>query len=134
MDGLVGCSPWGREQSDATERLHFHFSLSCIGEGNGNLLQCPCLENPRDGGAWWTAVYGVTQSRTRLKRLSSKDNQVSQVKEFNTFLCVERCKGLRPLKSVLSYACSYLGPVPCVSHIVSSLGAHLREWLQAGGY
>ena len=54
-----------------TERLHFIFSLSCIGEGNGNPLQCSCLENPRDGGAWWTAVSGVTQSRTRLKRLSS---------------------------------------------------------------
>ena len=48
-------------------RLHFHFSLSCIGEGNGNPLQCSCLENPRDGGAWWAAVYGVAQSRTRLK-------------------------------------------------------------------
>ena len=54
-----------------TERLHFPFSLSCIGEGNGNPLQCSCLENPRDGGAWWAAIYGVTQSRTRLKRLSS---------------------------------------------------------------
>ena len=54
-----------------TERLHFHFSLSCIGEGNGNPLQCSCLENPRDGGAWWAAVYGVAQSRTRQKRLSS---------------------------------------------------------------
>ena len=54
-----------------TEWLHFPFSLSCIGEGNGNQLQCSCLENPRDGGAWWAAVYGVTQSRTRLKRLSS---------------------------------------------------------------
>ena len=53
-----------------TERLHFHFSLSCIGEGNGNPLQCSCLENCRDGGAWWAAVSGVTQSRTRLKRLS----------------------------------------------------------------
>ena len=63
---LVGCSPWGREESDTTERLYFHFSLSCIGEGNGNPLQCSCLENPRDGGAWWTAVYGVTQSRTEL--------------------------------------------------------------------
>ena len=50
-----------------TERLHFHFSLSCIGEGNGNPLQCSCLEKPRDGGAWWAAVYGVTESRTRLK-------------------------------------------------------------------
>ena len=64
---LVGCSPWGREESDTTERLHFHFSLSCIGEGNGNPLQCSCLENPRDGRAWWAAVYGVAQSRTRLK-------------------------------------------------------------------
>ena len=71
---LVGCSPWGREESDTTERLHFHFSLSCIGEGNGNPLQCPCLENPKDGGAWWAAVYGVTQSRTRLKRLSSSSS------------------------------------------------------------
>ena len=68
---LVGCSPWGRWGSDTPERLHFHFSLSCIGEGNSNPLQCSCLENPRDGGAWWAAVYGVTQSRTWLKRLSS---------------------------------------------------------------
>ena len=66
MDGgaLVGCSPWGHTESDTTQRLHFHFSLSCIGEGNGNPLQCSCLENPRDGGAWWAAVYGVAQSRT----------------------------------------------------------------------
>ena len=61
---LVGCSPWGRYESDTTEQLHFHFSLSCIGEGNGNPLQCSCLENPRDGGAWWAAVCGVAQSRT----------------------------------------------------------------------
>jgi len=71
---LEGCSPWGRWASDVTERLPFHFSLSCIGEGNGNPLQCSCLENPRDGGAWWAAVYGVTQSRTRLKRLSSSSS------------------------------------------------------------
>ena len=64
---LVGSGPWGRKESDTTERLRFHFSLSCIGEGNGNPLQCSCLENPRDWGAWWAAVYGVTQSRTRLK-------------------------------------------------------------------
>jgi len=64
---LVGCSPWGHWGSDMTERLHFHFLLSCIGEGNGNPLQCSCLENPRDGGAWWAAIYGVAQSRTRLK-------------------------------------------------------------------
>ena len=71
---LVGCSPWGRDESDTTERLHFHFSLSCIGEGNGNPLQCSCLENPRDGRAWWAAVYGVAQSRTWLKRLSSSSS------------------------------------------------------------
>ena len=68
---LVGCSSWGREESDTTERLPFHFSLSCIGEGNGNPLQRSCLENPRDGGAWWAAVCGVAQSQTRLKQLSS---------------------------------------------------------------
>ena len=61
----------GLLESDPTERLHFHFSLSCTGEGNGNPLQCSCLENPRDGGAWWAAVSGVTQSQTRLTRLSS---------------------------------------------------------------
>ena len=76
--------PWteepGRLQSmgslrvDTTERLHFHFSLSCIGEGNDNPLQCSCLEYPRDGGAWWAAVYGVAQSRIQLKRLSSSSS------------------------------------------------------------
>ena len=76
MDGgaWLGCSPWGCEESDTTERLHFHFSLSCIGEGNGNPLQYSCLENPKDEGAWWAAVYGVAQSRTRLKRLSSSSS------------------------------------------------------------
>ena len=71
---LVGSSPWGCEESDKTERLHFHFSLSCIGEGNGNPLQCSCLENPRDRGAWWAAIYGVTQSQTQLKRYSSSNS------------------------------------------------------------
>ena len=71
---LMGCSPWGRQESDMTGRLHFHFSLSCIGEGNGNPLQCCCLENPRDRGAWWAAIYGAAQSRPRLKRLSSSSN------------------------------------------------------------
>ena len=70
------CSPWGRKESDTTERLHFHFSLSCIGEGNGNPLQCSCLENPRDGRAWWASIYGVAQSRTRLKRRSSSSNGI----------------------------------------------------------
>ena len=61
---------------DMTEQLHFHFSLSCIGEGNRNPLQCSCLENPKDGEAWWAAVYGVAQSRTRLKRLSSSSSYI----------------------------------------------------------
>ena len=67
----MGCSLWGRKESDTTEQLHFHFSLSYIEERNGNPLQCSCLANPRDGGAWWAAVYGVAQSLTQLKRLSS---------------------------------------------------------------
>ena len=71
---LVGCSPWGRWESDTTERLHFHISFSCIGEGNSNPLQCSCLENPRDGEAWGAALWGVAQSRTRLKRLSSSSS------------------------------------------------------------
>ena len=74
LRSLVGCSPWGRKESDTTEWLHFDFSLSCIGEGNGNLLQYSCLENPRDGGAWWAAVYGVAQSQTWLKWLSSSSS------------------------------------------------------------
>ena len=77
---LVGCSPWGCEESDTTERLHFHFSLSCIGEGNGSPLQCSCLENPRDGGVWWAAVYGVAQSQTQLKRLSSSSSSMHSCK------------------------------------------------------
>ena len=75
---LVGCSPWGCKESDTTERLCFHFSLSCIGEGNGSPLQCSCLENPWDGGAWWAAVCGVTHSRTRLKWLSSSSSSILQ--------------------------------------------------------
>ena len=82
----MGCSPWGREESDTTERLHFHFSLSRIGEGNGNPLQCSCLENPRDGGAWWAAVSGVPQSRTRLKQLSSRSSTVSMLVLISKFI------------------------------------------------
>ena len=90
---LEGCSPWGRWGPDTTERLHFHFSLSCVGEGNGNPLQCSCLENPRDEGAWWAAVYGVTQSRTQLKWLSSsmKTKSCYQISDFyldQDFLCL----------------------------------------------
>ena len=73
-EGPGGLQSMGSLESDTTERLHFHFSLSCIGEGNGNPLQCSCLENPRDGGAWWAAVHGVAQGRTRLKQLSSSSS------------------------------------------------------------
>ena len=88
--------PWAEEpgrlqsmgslESDRTERLHFHFSLSCIGEGNGNPLQCSCLENPRDGEAWWAAVYGVAQSRTRLKQLSSSSSRLLNLHTFSFLL------------------------------------------------
>ena len=72
---LVGYSPWGREELDTTEQLHFHFSLSCIGEGNGYPLQYFCLENLRDGRAWWAAVYRVAQNRTQLMQLSSSSSR-----------------------------------------------------------
>ena len=77
---LVGCSPWGREELDRTEQLPFHFSLSCIGERNGNPLQCSCWRtpgSPKDGGAWWAAVYGIAQSQTRLMWLSSSSSSLS---------------------------------------------------------
>ena len=89
---LEGCSPWGRWGSDTTERLHFHFSLSCSGEGNGNPLQCSCLENPRDSGAWWAAVYGVAQSRTRLKRLSSSSSSSSKGTFNGSFAWSHKCQ------------------------------------------
>ena len=76
---LVGCSPWGRKESDTTERLHFHFSFSCIGEGNGNPLQCSCLENPRDRGEWWAAVYGVAESDTTEATSSSSRNTFKKI-------------------------------------------------------
>ena len=86
---LVGYGPWGREESDMTERLHFHFSLSCIGEGNGNPLQCSRLENPRDGEACWAAVHWVAQSRTRLKRLSSSSSRANEQQNMMTAVLVQ---------------------------------------------
>ena len=90
--------PWteepGRLQSmgslelDTTEQLHFHFSLSCIGEGNGNPLQCSCLENSRVGGAWWAAVYGVAQSQTQLKQLSSSSSNLLLIFNGQTKPCL----------------------------------------------
>ena len=98
---LVGCSPLGRKESDTTERLHFHFSLSCIGEGNGNPLQCSCLENPRDGGAWWAAIYGATQSQTQLKRLSSSSSNFIQKGSKSGSFCNTYCHILLLLKLII---------------------------------
>ena len=85
LESLVSCHLLGYTESDMTERLYFHFSLSGIGEGNGNPHQCSCLENPRDGGAWWAAVYGVTQSWTQLKRLSSSSSSNTLLYEYAVF-------------------------------------------------
>ena len=109
---LVGCSPWGREESDTTERLHFHFSFSCIGEGNGNPLQCSCLENPRDRGAWWAAIYGVTQSRTRLKWLSSNTIQVFEwlhIKKMELVPLYRYMQGQKDCRDWLTFWFLYLG-------------------------
>ena len=89
-----GLQSMGLLESDTTERLHFDFSLSCIGEGNGNPLHCSCLENPRDGGAWWSAVYGVARSRTRLKRLSSSSSLhviIERILISNIILLMQEC-------------------------------------------
>ena len=100
---LVGCSPWGREKSDTTERLHFfHFLLSWIGERNGNPLQCSCLENPRDRGAWRAAISGVAQSRTRLKRLSSSS---SNGKAEGLPVAKDYSEGGKPGLPIFSYMC-----------------------------
>ena len=112
---LVGCSPWGCKESGMTERLCFHFSLSCIGEGSGNPLQCSCLENPRDGRAWWAAIYGVAESQTRLKRLSSSSSscwgsalgnhtQTSFIHHFSTlFLTVNSYKSVNIFRKSLTW-------------------------------
>ena len=95
---LVGCSPRGHKESDTTEQLPFDFSLSCIGEGNGNPLQCSCLENPRDGGAWWAAVYEVAQSWTWLKLLSSSNTLILAQWYFKFLLS----------RALISYICIVL--------------------------
>ena len=108
---LVDCNPWGREESDTTERLHFHFPLSCIGAGNGNPLQCSSLENPRDGGAWWAAVYGVAQSRTRLKWLSSRPMPLTPGAALSSILFI--------------WSASFF---MTICHFIQSLGVH-QPWL-----
>ena len=141
---LVGCSPWGLEESDMTEWLHFHFLLSYIGEGNGNPLKCSYLENSIEGGAWWAAVYGVAQSWTRVKQLSSSSSPPSNflfwslvslaaiskmfwlhlqgsVRKFNTFcICISSvCVSLHHL------SISLLTMEPCTIWKVSVIKDHL---------
>ena len=81
----------GIAELDTTEQLPFHFSLSCIGEGNGNPLQCSCLEHPGDGEAWWASVYGVAQSRTWLKRLNSSSSSNKFPKSLYKFTLSQHC-------------------------------------------
>ena len=109
---LVGCSPWGRWRSDTTERLHFHFSLSCIGEGNGNPLQYSSLKNPRDGGAWWTAVYGVAQSWTWLKRLSSSSSSMYLIIILLYCICKLVCRNNLRLRMMLFFSREHLSLLP----------------------
>ena len=138
---LVGCSPWGHEESD-TERLHFHCSLSCIGEGNGNPLQCSCLENPRNGGARWAAIYGVAQSQARLQRhssSSSSSNSFSKVLDllilklfsFEVSNVVKLTSTIYPFSSLKRLLCQCLlgdlGDSPTVSSISRNLASFLRS-------
>ena len=108
-----------------TERLHFHFSLSCIGEGNGNPLQCSCLENPRNGEAWWAAVYGVAQSWTWLKWLSSSSSSSSS----NTYI------GLQFLKVKSFFNHQRRAKVATFAMCIQTLWAHVLEagWIQVLG-
>ena len=121
---LVSCSPWGHEKSDMTERLHFPFSLSCIGEGNGNPLQCSCLENPRDGGAWWAAIYRVAQGRTLLKQLSSSSCcplcLVTTTKAGRISRAYCRWKKSNPVSSTM--------PKPLTVWIIINCGKLLKRW------
>ena len=128
----MDCSPWGCEESDTTERIHFHFSLSCIGEGNGNPLQCSCLENLRDGGTWWAAIYGVAQSRTQLKQLSSSSN----IKEFKWLVTFIHFRGIpaaaaaaaKSLQSCLTLCDPIDGLLPGFS-VPGILQARTLEWV-----
>ena len=128
---LVGCSPWGHEESDMTERLHFHFSLSCIGKGNGNPLQCSCLENPRDGGAWWAAVYGVARSRTRLKRLSSSSS--SKLMNLALFHVQEDTTVWAHWNYSFDMNFRYLG-ASLVAQLVKNLTARQETWVLSLGW
>ena len=112
------------------ERLHFHFSLSCIGEGNGNPLQCSCLENPRDGGGWWAAIYGVVQSGTRLKRLSSSSREIESIGCVCVCVCVLVCVCV--CVQLLSHVLSLCDPMNCSPpgySIYWTFQARILEWV-----
>ena len=117
----------GHEELDTTERLHFHFSLSCIGERNGNLLQCSCLENLRDGGAWWAAIYGVAQSRTRLKRRSSSSRKRWAKRTDPLMVCLQNSQ---PPQSTVALTMNRMGIrkvfTPQASTLPPSTNTHAR--------
>ena len=124
---LVGCSPWGRWGSDTTERLHF--SLSCTGEGNGNPLLCSCLENPRDGGAWWAAVYGVAQSWTWLKWLSSSSSKHL----WGAFLVAQMVKNLPAVQETQVRSLGWEDPLEKGMATYSSILAWRIPWTEEPG-
>ena len=129
---LAGCSPWGRWESDKTEPLRFHFSLSCIGEGNGNPLQCSCLEGPRGRGAWWAAIYGDARSQTRLKWLSSSSSMLESLRTVTAAMKLKRCllfgrKSMTNLDSVLKSRHRFVNKGPS-SQSYGFSSSHVLMW------
>ena len=116
------------------EWLHFHFSLSCIGEGNGNPLQCSCLENPRDGGAWWAAICGVAQSRTRLKRLSSSSSTNICKDQQYIFSAIQRLIALLFFSIYHFLILPYLSQFQDYYKILNILQNSIRENLKKNTY
>ena len=144
---LVGCSPWGQKESDTAEWLHFHFSLSRLGERNGSPLQCSCLENPRDGGAWWAAICGVAQIWTSLKRLSSSSSSIHVFAFNSTFPDSSAGKEStcnvgdpssipgfgRSAGEGIGYPLQYSW-ISLVAQLVKNLPAMLETWVQSLGW